>query len=94
MANYVITSGANSFTFEVDGNKGEFQSGDIKPFVPSNGLGRILKIKDRDHLFNTAGITEKELIKINLDEDTVDVDGTTTFANADALFLALKPVFF
>ncbi len=94
MANYVITSGANSFTFEVDGNYGEFQSGDLKPLVPVNGSNRILKIKDINHLLNTAGIIEKELIKIDLDVDTVDVDGVTSFANADALFLALKPVFF
>lgn len=94
MANYVITSGANSFTFEVDGTKAEFDSGDLKPLVPANGLNRILKIKDLNHLLNTVGIIEGEIIKIDLDVDAIDVNGTTSFANADALFFALKPVFF
>lgn len=94
MANYVITTGTNSFTFEIDGSKAEFLSGDIKPFIPANGGGRVLKLRDVNHLFNSVGIVEKEIVKIDLDTDTVNVDGVTVFADADTLYSAIVAVFF
>ncbi len=94
MASFVFTSGTNSYTFSYNGNVAEFDSGDIKPSIPANGGGRIVRLRDVNHLFNTLGNAEKEIIKIDLDADSVEVDGATVWADALALFQALKPVFF
>ena len=46
-------------------------------------------------IINTAGSNQSDTIfTINLSEDTVDVDGTTSFADAQALYDALEPLFF
>ena len=74
MANFIITSGTNSFTFEMNGSKFEFNSGDLKPAIPQNGNDRILKIKDTSSVIDSIGTIESEIIKIDLDIDTVDVD--------------------
>lgn len=92
MANYVITSGINSFTFEVDGKKAEFGSKELTPVDPDSP--NILRIKDRTNTLTTVALIENEALKINLSVDTVDVNGVIVWPNAEALFLALVPVFF
>ncbi len=93
MANYVITSGSNSFTFEVDGKKAEYGSRDLIPSTP-DGAGNVLRIKDTTRNLTTVAFIENEALKIDLAVDTVNVDGTTVWADADALLNALKPIFF
>lgn len=93
MANYVITSGSNSFTFEVDGKKAEYGSRVLIPSTP-DGAGNIVRIKDTTRNLTTVAFIENEAVKIDLAVDTVDVNGTTVWADADALLNALKPIFF
>ena len=93
MANYVITSGSNSFTFEVDGRKSEYSSNALIPSTP-DGSGNIIRIKDTTRNLTTVAFIENEALKIDLSVDTVNVNGTTVWADADALLNALKAVFF
>lgn len=96
MANFVFTSGATFVLVEIDGKKAPFSAGEIHPYV-NNGAGNIV------YLYDTTGILKatisqklksRDRIPINLSSDSVNVDGTTVFANADALLTALQEVFF
>ncbi len=101
MANFVITSSADSTLVEIDGKKAPFQSGEIHPYTPDGGgdtlylyeTKGILKNLGRSVSINDPNLS-KDRIPITIGVDSIDVDGTTVFADADALLAALTVVFF
>jgi len=101
MANFVITSSANSFLVEIDGKKASFRSGDIHPYNP-DGSGDTVYIYETTGILKALGRSvsvndpnlSKDRIPMTIGTDTIDIDGTTVFADADALFAALEAVFF
>ena len=95
MANFKITSQNNSFEVEIDGKKAEFYIGDVLPYTP-DGAGQEVFLYEVKGVFKaTAKDTmSRDRIPIDLASDTIDVDGVTSFANADALMTALRAVFF
>ena len=86
MANYIITNNANSFTIKIGANSEPFSRNDLRVKF-SEDSDQILKIYDKE-------INQYPIFNINLLEDTVDVDGQTSFANAQALFDSIEPIFF
>lgn len=93
MANYVIISSAKSITFEVDGKKAGFGTGDLIPAAPDEA-GNIVRIRDRTATLTTIAFIENEALKIDLSVDSVDVNGVTVWPDAGALRDALELVFF
>lgn len=101
MANFVITSSQNSTLVEIDGKKAAFQSGDIRPYTP-DGSGNIVFLYEKEGVLKNMGrassVNDPNLsgdrIIITIGTDTINIDGTTVFADADALLEALREVFF
>ena len=86
MANYIFTNNSNSFTLGVNGTEEDLPRNLLKPRVNSTN-NQILEIHDTSQ-------NGYLLYSINLNEDLVDVDGNTSFADALSLKSALEPLFF
>lgn len=100
MANFVITSSPNSVLVEIDGKKSAFGSSELHPYTP-DGSGDTLFLYDTKGIFKAIGLKtlnmpqlSRDRIPIVLGVDSINVDGVTSFADADTLLLALQGVFF
>lgn len=95
MANYVITSGAKSVLVEIEGKKAYFESGDIYAYTP-DGAGNTVYIYDTVGIFKAIfhNVLSKDRMAVVIGTDSINVDGVTVFADADALLNALEAVFF
>lgn len=85
MASFIINSYDNSFEISQDGHTKEFQRG-ILSYDDDPNNDQILDI-------NTTQ-SRQQLYRIDLNKDTLNIDGSTTFANAEAIKTALRPFFF
>ena len=86
MANYIIVSNANSFVIQKGVNASPYSRNDLRITFSSDN-DKILKIYDKS-------VNNYLLHQINLDNDTVDVDGVTVFSDAQDLYNALEPIFY
>lgn len=87
MAAFVFTSGTNSFTMKIDNKTSHLRNLTTRFDNVSPGNDQVL--------FVVGEIGKRSFSeKINLNIDSVDVDGTTVFADAAALDAALEPLFF
>ena len=86
MANYIFTNNSNSFTLGVNGTEEDLPRNLLKPRINSTN-NQILEIHDTSQ-------NGYLLYSINLNEDLVEVDGNTSFADALSLKSALEPLFF
>lgn len=101
MANFVITSSANSFLIEIDGKKAPFLSGDVHPYTPDGSgatvylyeIKGVLKNMGRASSVSSPNLSKDRVI-MEIGVDNIDVEGVTVFADADALLEALREVFF
>ena len=86
MASFVINNNTNSFVVTVGLNVNPFSRNDLRVgFSGSND--QILNIYDKS-------VNKTLLWSITLGVDTVDVDGVTVFADAQALYDEIEPIFF
>ena len=81
MSNFVITSHTNSFEVIENGNGKEYQKGVLCLDVDPNN-NQVLQIN------TTQG--RQKIYKIDLTVDSINVDGQTVFADADALRTLLR----
>jgi hypothetical protein len=86
MANYVINNKTNSFIIIKGNNSNPYSRNDLRISFSSDN-DQILKIYDKT-------VNKYLLYDIDLNIDTVDVDGLTVFADAQSLYDALEPIFF
>ena len=88
MANYVFTpSTGGAAKLKIDGSNSDYPKGVLRSDYRDNS--QILKI------INTSGNDQSDVIyTIDLNNDTVDVDGTTSWTDAAELAAALESVFF
>jgi len=86
MANYVINNKTNSFIIIKGNNSNPYSRNDLRISFSSDN-NQILKIYDKT-------VNKYLLYDIDLNIDTVDVDGLTVFADAQSLYDALEPIFF
>ena len=88
MANYVFTpSTGGAAKLKIDGSNSDYPKGVLRSDYRDNS--QILKI------INTSGNDQSDVIyTIDLNNDTVDVDGTTVWTDAAELAAALESVFF
>jgi hypothetical protein len=86
MANYIFTNNSNSFTLTLNGTEETLPRNLFSARVNSTN-NQILQIHDTSQNGYAIYI-------IDLNEDTVEVDGNTTFADALSLKSALEPLFF
>lgn len=86
MAIYTFNSGANSIQFAIN---------DESQYLPKNTYGLMFNSLS-DQILILHDLTKKgyPTIHINLAVDTVNVDGTSSWANAQALADALESLFF
>lgn len=90
MASYTFTNKVNSFTLHRDDTTSESKSTKWyfrNRFTPQevDGNANILEIIDEEGI---------DGFKMTIGTDTIDVDGTTSWANATVLAEALAPLFF
>lgn len=101
MASFIITSQVNSVLVEIDGKKASFGSGDIHPYTADGSLDTVY-IYDQTGILKKLGTpstserynASKDRIPIVIGSDTISVNGTTSFTDADELLTALEQVFF
>jgi hypothetical protein len=86
MANYVINNKTNSFIIIKGNNSNPYSRNDLRISFSSDN-NQILKIYDKT-------VNKYLLYDIDLNIDTVDVDGLTVFADTQSLYDALEPIFF
>ena len=88
MANYVFTpSTGGAAKLKIDGSNSDYPKGVLRSDYRDNS--QILKI------INTSGNDQSDVIyTIDLNNDTVDVDGVTVWTDAAELAAALESVFF
>lgn len=86
MENYIINNKTNSFLIIRGNNSNPFSRNDLSLTFSSDN-DQIMKISDKS-------VNKKLLFEINLSEDTVDVDGVVVFADAQALYNEIEPIFF
>ena len=86
MSDFIITNNANSFIIKEGNNSSPFSRNDLDIEFSSDN-DQIFRIRDKS-------VNKKLLWIINLSEDSVDVDGVTSFADAKALFDEIEPIFF
>lgn len=85
MSEFIITPYTNSFEISEDGHAKEYQRG-VLSYDDDPNNDQILDI-------NTTQ-SRQRLYRIDLDKDTLNIDGTTAFADSDAIKTALRPFFF
>lgn len=95
MANYIFTSSPTSVLLDVDGRQTSFGSKDLHPYTPDR-IGNVVYLYDDTGILKKNGTTQGsgDRIPIDITSDTIDVDGTTVWADAGALFDALGAIFF
>jgi len=86
MASYVINNKTNSFLIKEGNNSNPYSRNDLRITFSSDN-NQILKIYDKS-------INKYIIHEIDLNTDSVDVDGITVFADAQALYDVLEPIFF
>lgn len=93
--NITITNGVNSYTIESDNIINGQTYGQITNRYKRNSLYTRLDSVNTDQLFILDKNQHNQIIhKINVSTDTIDVDGTTSWATAADLDAALEPIFF
>lgn len=82
---FIFNSYTNSFEIKENGHGKEYQRGVLSLDIDPNN-DQILEIRTTQ--------ARQILYKIDLSVDSVDVNGTTTFANADELRDTIRPFFY
>lgn len=85
MNNFILNSYTNSFEINQNGHGKEYQRGVLSLDIDPDNI-QILEIRTTQ--------ARQILYKIDLSTDSINVDGTTSFANADVLRDAIRPFFF
>lgn len=101
MANYTFTSNTNSVLVDVDGKQAAFGDKELHPYTPDRS-GDIVYLYDITGILKKIGNPSthqetnrsKDRIPLDLTVDTIDVNGTNTWADAGALLDALRAIFF
>lgn len=101
MATYTFTSNASSVLLDVDGKQAPFGDKELHPYTPDRA-GNTLYLYDSTGILKKIGVSgthqennrSKDRIPIDLSIDTVDVDGTASWANSGVLLDALRAIFF
>ncbi len=87
--NITISSVLNAIAINVDGEIKYYGAGELHPSSPDNTENTV-------YIHSTTAIFEfdKAPILIDVANDTINVNGVTSFADADALVTALATIFF
>ncbi len=97
MTDYVITSFDSSVTIEIDGSVYVYtrnaDPAEIRVSTPDKS-GSIVYLFDEKGLIVPIGIGDKNPIIMAIGTDTINIDGVTVFADAEALLDSLQAVFF
>ena len=101
MAAFIFTSNSNSVLVDIDGKQAAFGSNQLHPYTPDRA-GNVVFLYDIRGIIKNSGQPgpfqnnnrAKDRIPIEIGVDTVDVNGTTVFADAGALLDALRAIFF
>lgn len=101
MANFTFTSNSNSVLVDIDGKQAPFGDKELHPYTYDRSSNDVFLYDSTGVLKNMGrpGTSQKnnrskDRIPITLGVDTVNVDGTTSFADAGALLDALRAIFF
>jgi hypothetical protein len=90
MANITVTSTASAVSFNIDGKESSYaRTGELR-CITDDRTGDIVGVLDQLAILKPFG----QRINIDVSLDTIDVDGTTSFADAGALIDALTIAFF
>lgn len=101
MANYTFTSNTNSVLVDVSGKQSAFGNNELRPYTPDRA-GNIVYLYDLTGILKKVGTPSthqennrsKDRVPLIIGTDTIDVGGTTVWANAGALLDALRAIFF
>lgn len=101
MANYTFTSNTNSVLFDADGKQAPFGDKELHPYTPDRS-GNQVYLYDSTGIIKKIGVSSthqesnrsKDRIPLDIGVDTINVDGTTVWADAGALLDALRAIFF
>jgi len=101
MANYTFTSNTNSVLVDVNGKQAAFGDKELHPYTPDRS-GNVVYLYDLTGILKKIGTPSthqesnrsKDRIPLDITVDTIDVNGTNTWADAGALLDALRAIFF
>lgn len=101
MAVYTFTSNTNSVLVDVDGKQAAFGDKELHPYTPDRS-GDVVYMYDLTGILKKISTPSthqesnpsKDRIPLDITVDTIDVNGTNTWADAGALLDALRAIFF